>query len=156
MMVLITNLYDHNFTALEFNIDGEVPLQEIVSNVDYDKNDNQNPVDEMKYYIFDGSYSIQDIFNASYDNENGNQNTLFTPADFSIFAQQHETGMYTPQALVLIFRLSILFKDLIYMMDLIIYSVYMKTTLLRLILILLQMLLILTLTEMIVYVQRMT
>ena len=88
------NLYDHNFTALEFNIDGEVPLQEIVSNVDYDKNDNQNPVDEMKYYIFDGSYSIQDIFDASYNN-----GTLFTPADFSIYAQQHETGMYTPQAL---------------------------------------------------------
>ena len=104
------NLYDYNFTAEEFNVQGEVPLQQIVSNIIYNKYENQDQHSEMKYYIFDGSYSITEIFNANYDNFGTNM--LFTPADFSIYAQQHETTKYRPQDLSGIFSLKHIIQGL--------------------------------------------
>ena len=112
------DLYNHNFTAREFNIDGTIPLQEIITNIYYDKNGTElsDRLDTMKYYIFDGSYSITEIYNATYKNavQQPVQQLKFTPADFSIYAQQHEdnNGMYRPELLRIVFSVEEIIQGL--------------------------------------------
>ena len=52
----------------------------------------------MKYYVFDGSYVMLEIVEATYLNE-ANEETKFNAIDFSIYALQHVYTRYTPHDL---------------------------------------------------------
>ena len=94
----IQHLYDNEFSAYEFNTIGSIFLQYLINNISYTKNALLNEVEEMKYYVFDGSYNIQEIVNSYYYQPDDTTNQQqFTALDFSNYGLQFIHGNPRPE-----------------------------------------------------------
>ena len=78
----------------------------------------------MKYYVFDGSYVMLEIVEATYLNE-ANEETKFNAIDFSIYALQHVYTRYTPYDLRTYYSVESIIDGLNCLMEVIIYSICM-------------------------------